>query len=65
MNERKRYFVKHCHNGIGNFYQAHYDDGTGKNAGQLFSCKDYGSFLQFTSLLKESGYKYIENEEEY
>ena len=59
--------IKCCYNEDTSRYwhEAHYYDGTGKNAGQLFSSEDYGSFLQFTSLLKESGYEYIENEEEY
>ena len=47
------------------WYEAHYYNESHSEVAKLFSCTDYGNFLQFTSLLKESGYKYIENHDEY
>ena len=32
---------------------------------QLFTVTDYQVFLEFTKVLKEAGYKYIKNQEEY
>ena len=58
----KRYIVKHCSNNSFNYYEAHYSNG---DSPKLFTTRDYGKFLKFTDLLKESGYKYIENEDEY
>lgn len=61
----KQYIVKHCSNYKTNkkWYETHYYNG--KGVGMMFSDENYARFLQFTSLLKECGYKYIENEEKY
>ena len=59
----KRFIVRHCSNNSFKYYEAHYS--AGESVGRLFTTRDYSKFLQFTSLLKESGYKYIENEGKY
>lgn len=64
MKNDKRYIVVHCSSEGKRWYEAHYSAGAKSNP-MLFSIDDYRKFLQFTSLLDESGYKYIENEDEY
>ncbi len=58
----KRYIVRHCNKQNSTWYEAHYSDGVNC---RLFQVESYGNFLKFTDLLKEAGYKYIENEDEY
>ena len=60
----KRYIIKDCQNKFTaiRHYEAHYSNG---DTSQLFTVTDYRTFLKFTEVLKEAGYKYIENEEEY
>jgi hypothetical protein len=61
----KRYIIRHCQDkNKSSYYEAHYSAG-GESIGRLFTINDYGKFLQFCALLVESGYNYIENEEEY
>ena len=60
----KRYIVRHCSSEGKRWYEAHYSAGATSNP-RLFSIDDYRKFLQFTDLLDQSGYEYIENEEEY
>ena len=66
IDMNKRYIVRHCRSDdfTKKWYEAHYSAGADSNP-RLFSIDDYGKFLQFTDLLDQSGYKYIENEEEY
>jgi hypothetical protein len=62
----KRYIIKHCSDyevSDKRWYEAHYTDG--KHGSRLFTASKYNLFLQFTDLLDEAGYKYIENEDEY
>jgi|TARA_R110000824_G_scaffold172973_2_gene350960 hypothetical protein len=61
----KRYMVRHCSNreiSDKTWYEAHYSR---RDMCAIFTESDYGQFLKFTALLKEAGYKYIENEDEY
>lgn len=61
----KKFIIRHCSNykvSDKNWYEAHYSKG---DSCRVFSVESYGDFLKFTDLLKEAGYKYIENEEEY
>lgn len=60
----KRYIIRFCSSEGKRWYEAHYSAGAKSNP-MLFSIDDYRKFLQFTSLLDESGYKYIENQDEY
>mgnify|MGYP007047797330 CR=1 FL=1 len=60
----KRYIVRHCSSEDKRWYEAHYSAGATSNP-RLFSIDDYGKFLQFTDLLDQSGYNYIENEDDY
>ena len=64
MKNDKRYIVRHCSSEGKRWYEAHYSAGATSNP-RLFSIDDYRKFLQFTDLLDQSGYQYIENEEVY
>ena len=56
--------IRHCKDKNKNlYYEAHYS--AGESIGRLFTDTNYSKFLQFCALLVESGYNYIENEEEY
>jgi len=59
---KKKFIIRHCSKSDKNWYEAHYSKG---DSCGVFSVESYGDFLKFTDLLKEAGYKYIENEEEY
>ena len=63
--KEKKFIIRHCSNykvSDKRWYEAHYSDGSNC---RLFQAESYGDFLKFTDLLKEAGYKYIENEDEY
>ena len=63
--KEKKFIIRHCSNykvSDKRWYEAHYSDGSNC---KLFSVDSYRHLIQFTDLLKEAGYKYIENEQEY